>query len=81
MASWPDLDAVPKPITPGPQMQSLARFHRDITWTGTIEEGGMGPDTPAMTATGWGKHHQIQTAGGSWAPTSRTSTWPTAPSC
>jgi hypothetical protein len=60
MAPRPDLDAVPKPITPGPQMQALARFHSDITWTGTIEEGGMGPGTLAMTATGWGKHHHIQ---------------------
>lgn len=31
MASRPDLDAVPKPITPGPQMQALARFHPDYT--------------------------------------------------
>jgi hypothetical protein len=58
--SQPDLDSVPKPITPGPQMRALARFHPDITWTGTIQEGGMGPGTPAMTATGWGKHELIQ---------------------
>jgi hypothetical protein len=51
---------VPKPITPGPEMEALARFHPDITWTGTIEEGGMGPGTPAMTATGRGRHGWIQ---------------------
>jgi Protein of unknown function (DUF1579) len=60
MASRPDLDAVPRPITPGPQMQALARFHPDITWSGQIEEGGMGPGTPLMTATGRGTHHHIQ---------------------
>jgi hypothetical protein len=51
---------VPVPIPVGEEMHRLARFHRDITWTGTIEEGGMGPGTPAMTATGWGRHHTIQ---------------------
>ena len=60
MATRPDLDAVPRPVTPGPQMRALARFHRDVIWTGIIEEGGMGPGTPAMTATGWGKHEAIQ---------------------
>jgi hypothetical protein len=54
------MDSVPKPITPGPQMRALARFHPDISWTGTIQEGGMGPGTPAMTAVGWGKHELIQ---------------------
>jgi hypothetical protein len=51
---------VPKPITPGPEMAGLARFHTDVTWTGTIQPGGMGPGTPAMTAVGWGKHQTIQ---------------------
>ena len=30
MAPWPELDAGPKPITPGPQMQALARFWRRV---------------------------------------------------
>ncbi len=55
-----DVDAVPKPISAGPQMQALARFHPDITWTGTIREGAMGPGTPAMTAVGRGTHQRIQ---------------------
>ncbi len=55
-----DLGRVPTPITAGPEMEALARFHPDITWTGSIEEGGMGPGTPAMTATGWGRHEPIQ---------------------
>lgn len=55
-----DIDRVPKPITPGPEMAALARFHADATWDGIIEEGGMGPGTPEMTATGRGKHEEIQ---------------------
>ena len=54
------LDSVPKPITPGPEMAALARFHTDVTWTGSIQAGGMGPGRPAMTAVGWGKHEPIQ---------------------
>jgi Protein of unknown function (DUF1579) len=60
MAARADIGAVPKPITPGPEMEALARFHADVTWTGAIEEGGMGPGTPAMTAVGWGRHERIQ---------------------
>jgi hypothetical protein len=52
--------AVPRPIEPGAEMVALARFHRDVTWKGVIEEGGMGPGTPAMTAVGEGRHHLIQ---------------------
>jgi hypothetical protein len=51
---------VPKPISAGPEMEALARFHVDVTWTGTIEAGGMGPGTPAMTARGRGVHERIQ---------------------
>lgn len=59
-----DVTNVPKPITSGPEMEALARFHVDVTWEGTISEGGMGPGTPAMTAVGRGTHEQIQ--GGRW---------------
>jgi hypothetical protein len=55
----PDASSVPRPVEPGAEMDDLARFHRDVTWTGTIEAGGMGPGTPAMTATGRGTHHRI----------------------
>jgi hypothetical protein len=41
-------------------MAALRRFHRDTTWIGAISEGGMGPGTPAMTATGSGTHTLIQ---------------------
>jgi hypothetical protein len=41
-------------------MAALARFHTDVTWTGSIKAGSMGPGTPAMTAVGWGKHETIQ---------------------
>ena len=60
MRSRADVDRVPKPITPGPEMEALVRFHPDITWTGTIEEGGMGPGSPAMIGEGRGKHERIQ---------------------
>jgi hypothetical protein len=52
MSVGADLDSVPKPITPGPEMAALARFHTDVTWTGSIQAGGMGPGIPAMTAVG-----------------------------
>ena len=32
----------PRPMTPGPEMEALRRFHKDVTWSGTIHEGGMG---------------------------------------
>ena len=54
------LDAVPRPITPGAEMAALLRFHRDITWTGSISAGGMGPGTPEMTAQGSGTHTAVQ---------------------
>ena len=41
-------------------MAALARFHVDCEWTGTIEEGGMGPGSPRMLATGGGRHELIQ---------------------
>jgi len=53
-------ERVPRPITAGPEMEALSRFHVDVTWTGEIVEGGMGPGTPAMTATGRGTHERIQ---------------------
>ena len=33
-------------------MEALRRFYKDVTWTGTIHEGGMGPGTPAMRGVG-----------------------------
>jgi hypothetical protein len=54
------VETVPQPITPGMEMAALLRFHRDITWTGTIAEDGMGPGTPAMSAEGRGRHEVIQ---------------------
>jgi hypothetical protein len=51
---------VPRPITPGQQMAALARFYPDVSWTGTISAGGMGPGTPPMTAHGRATHELIQ---------------------
>jgi hypothetical protein len=52
--------AVPQPIGVGPEMAALGRFYRDVTWNGTIHEGGMGPATPAMAGVGRGKAQAIQ---------------------
>jgi hypothetical protein len=60
MAIHADIGRIPLPITPGPEMAALARFHCDVTWTGTIQESGMGSGTPAMTARGRGTHQRIQ---------------------
>ena len=46
MGAHPRIKRVPQPITPAREMDALARFHRDVTWTGTIAENGMGPGTP-----------------------------------
>jgi hypothetical protein len=59
-----DAISPPHPITPGPEMAALRRFFRDVTWTGTIVAGGMGPNTPEMHAKGRGVHRTIQ--GGLW---------------
>jgi hypothetical protein len=58
------LERVPKPITPGQEMEALNRFFPLVTWTGSIRAGGMGPGTPEMTARGRGTHELIQ--GGRW---------------
>jgi len=55
-----DAAAVLQPIGVGPEMAALGRFYRDVTWEGTIREGGMGPGTPAMTGTGRGTARAIQ---------------------
>lgn len=43
---------LPRSAVPGPEMAALAPFYRDATWTGAIQAGGMGPDSPAMTGRG-----------------------------
>jgi Protein of unknown function (DUF1579) len=56
----PKVAGVPQPITPGSEMAALARFYPDVTWTGRISAGGMGPGSPAMNAYGRGTHELIQ---------------------
>ena len=60
MAAMTDVERVPKPIKAGQEMKELARFHRDVTWTGEIGPGGMGTATPPMIALGFGSHETIQ---------------------
>jgi hypothetical protein len=55
------IEAVPKPIEVGPEMEALRRFVPDaVTWEGTIHEGGMGPGTPEMKGIGRGTARFIQ---------------------
>jgi hypothetical protein len=54
------LEAVPRPVEVGREMDDLRRFFRDVRWEGTIREGGMGPGTPAMKGIGWGTVRAIQ---------------------
>jgi hypothetical protein len=60
MTANEDVAKVPRPVVAGPEMQALDRFYRDVTWTGIIHAGGMGPGTPAMTGVGRGRVHPIQ---------------------
>ncbi len=60
MGNGADAAAVRQPIGVGPEMAALGRFYQDVTWEGTIREGGMGPGTPAMTAVGRGTSRAIQ---------------------
>ena len=53
------MPTVQRPRTASAEMTALARFYEDVTWTGSIEPGGMGPGSPAMTAHGQGVHHRI----------------------
>lgn len=64
MAPRTETGTVPRPPAPGTEMDALVRFHPDVTWTGKIEPGGMGPGTPEMSAVGRGRHRLIQ--GGRW---------------
>lgn len=58
------LAVIPRPISVGPEHDALRRFHRDGTWEGSIQPGGMGPGTPAQMAYGSARHEWIQ--GGRW---------------
>ena len=61
MAERAGVDAVPKPIEVGPEMEALGRFFPEVvSWEGTIHEGGMGPGTPAMSGIGRGTSKVIQ---------------------
>jgi hypothetical protein len=60
MAMVITVDAVPKPIEPGREMDDLRRFFRDVRWEGAIREDGMGPGSPAMKGVGWGAVRMIQ---------------------
>ena len=41
-------------------MEALRRFHKDVTWSGTIHEVEMGLGTPAMRGVGRASVRDIQ---------------------
>jgi hypothetical protein len=43
---------LPASAKAGPEVAALAPFYRNWVWSGTIETGGMGPGSPAMTGKG-----------------------------
>jgi Protein of unknown function (DUF1579) len=43
---------LPHSAIAGTEMQALAPFYRNWTWTGTIRAGGMGPGSPEMSGAG-----------------------------
>jgi hypothetical protein len=43
---------LPHSAVAGPEMAVLAPFYRDWSWTGTIEAGGMGSESPEMRGVG-----------------------------
>jgi len=56
--------SLPTSALPGEQVAALAPFYRDWTWSGTIEAGGMGPGSPAMSGVGQARCRLAQ--GGLW---------------
>ncbi len=46
----------PLPQLPGPETEALRRFHRDVSWTGTVKANGA---VPEMTAVGWGRFRWV----------------------
>jgi hypothetical protein len=51
---------LPTSAVAGPEMAALAPFYRDWEWTGTIEPGGIGPGSPAMTGRGVARCRMMQ---------------------
>ncbi len=43
---------LPRSAVAGFEMEALAPFYRNWTWTGTIRAGGMGPGSPEMSGEG-----------------------------
>jgi len=61
MVNVAGVEAVPKPIRVGPEMDALRRFiPAAVTWEGTIHANGMGPGTPEMKGVGRGSANPIQ---------------------
>ena len=51
---------LPTSAQAGPEVAALAPFYREWTWSGTIEAGGMGPGSPAMTGVGSARCRLVQ---------------------
>jgi hypothetical protein len=51
---------LPKSAQAGPEIAALAPFYQDWRWSGTIEAGGMGPGSPAMSGVGRARCRLVQ---------------------
>ena len=68
MIEKPKSDISLGPAKPGLETEALKKFFPDganVTWIGTVKEGGMGPGSPKMTAKGKGTFKWIMN--GLWA--------------
>ncbi len=53
----------PVPVSASPEMEALRPFHFDCEWTGKVQAGGMGPDSPEMEAVGKAIYQPIMDGG------------------
>jgi hypothetical protein len=51
---------LPRSAQAGPEIAALAPFYQDWRWSGTIEAGGMGPGSPAMSGVGRARCRLVQ---------------------
>jgi len=55
-----ETSSLPRSAQASPEMEALAPFYQDWRWSGTIEAGGMGPGSPAMTGVGSARCRLVQ---------------------
>ena len=78
MSVTQEIDRIPRPDDAGTRDGGAPSLPQELTWSGTIHEGGMGPGTPERGVDGQGRTVTSRTVAGSpWTP-SRSSSWRTA---